>query len=317
MKDIVQRIREAEHIAIVTHASPDGDAVGSSLALAQGVRGMGKKVTLISKEPVPENLLFLAMAEEYGARDGLNGSEDLLVCLDCGNVDRLSMEREGFPYIFKINIDHHVSNEYYGDLNWVERHASSTSELVHALLQGLEVPFTPSVAEALYTGIVADTGSFRFPSTTPRTHAIAGELIGTGFDFSALHRVLFSTRDVRRLKLMAKAVTSLETFQDGFVSVMYLTAEDFNALNIPDRDAGEIVNLGLEPKEADISILMKESEGLYRVSIRTKSSIDASALCAVFGGGGHLRAAGCNVKADSFGEVTQKLLTEIERMRKS
>lgn len=312
---ILQKIRETDKIAVVTHASPDGDAVGSTLALTLALRSLGKDVMVLSKEPAPENLSYLSLFDEYGKTGKLLDDRNLLIALDCGNVERLSMERPGFLEIFKISIDHHVSNDMYGDLNEVDTTASSTAEIISGLISELGIKLTVEMAECLYTGIVADTGSFKYSSTTPNTLRVTARLLETGLDFSRIQRTLFNTSEFKRLKLLGKALMTLERDEDGFVSFMNLEAMDFNTLAISDRDSGDIVNYGLEPPEADVSILLKEAEGFFRVSVRTKDIIDASALCAKFGGGGHIRAAGCNLKANTLEEAKNMLLLEIERMR--
>ncbi len=314
-EDIVLKILQTEKMALVTHASPDGDAVGSTMSLALALRSIGKDVEILSKEPAPLNLSFLALYDEYGALSVLTEDRALLIALDCGNKDRLSMERDGFEEIDKINIDHHVSNEMYGMLNHVDTKSASTAEIVFELIKALKIQMDVSMAECLYTGIVSDTGSFRFPSTTAKTLRIAAELLETGLDFSRIQRILFGTSEFKRIKLLGRALMTMESHLDGFVSTMNLVASDFNTLSISDRDSGDIVNFGLEPPEADVSVLFKEAEGFFRVSVRTKSVIDASALCGKFDGGGHVRAAGCNIKSDSLEEAKRAVLDEIERMR--
>lgn len=312
---IAEIILKTDKLAVVTHASPDGDAVGSTMGLVIALRKLGKDVEILSKEPAPENLSYLPLFEEYGASDTLSSDRELLLALDCGNKDRLSMERDGFEEIDKINIDHHVSNEMYGKLNYVDTKSASTAEIIFELVEALGMNLDQDIAKCLYTGIVSDTGSFRFPSTTAKTLRITAFLLETGLDFSEIQRILFSTSEFKRIKLLGRALMTLESYMDGFVSIMNLEAIDFNILSISDRDSGDIVNYGLQPPEADVSILLKEAEGFFRVSVRTKLEIDASSLCGKFDGGGHVRAAGCNIKADTLEEAKRLILDEIERMR--
>lgn len=314
-KEIAEKIMRTDKIAVVTHASPDGDAVGSTMGLVLALRKLGKDVEILSKEPAPENLSYLPLFEEYGASGTLSGDRELLLALDCGNKDRLSMERDGFEEIYKINIDHHVSNEMYGKLNYVDAKSASTAEIIFELIEVLGQKTDQVIAQCLYTGIVSDTGSFRFPSTTAKTLRITASLLETGVDFSEIQRILFSTSEFKRIKLLGRALMTLENYMNGFVSIMNLEAADFNILTISDRDSGDIVNYGLQPPEADVSILLKEAEGFFRVSVRTKLEIDASSLCGKFDGGGHIRAAGCNIKAETLEEAKHLILDEIERMR--
>lgn len=317
LQEIAKIIKDHEKIAVVTHASPDGDAVGSTLGLTLGLRSIGKEVEVLSKEPGPEILSYLPLYGEFGQKSTISDNRSLLICLDCGNKDRLSMEREGFAEILKINLDHHVSNEMYGDENYVDSISASTAEIVFELLKELSVEISIPVSECLYTGIVMDTGSFRFPSTTAKTMMITSQLMETGLNFSKIQRLLFATSPYKQVKLLGRALMTLESYLDGKVSVMNLEANDFNSLSISDRDTGDIVNYGLEPIEAEVSILLKEAEGFFRASIRTKEYLDASALCAVFGGGGHVRAAGCNIDTPVLQEAKNRILAEIERMMTS
>lgn len=315
LQEIVEKIKETKSLALVAHASPDGDAVGSTLAMALALQSLGKTVTIVSKEAAPNHLSYLPLYEEYGTVSSLCEENQVLICLDCGNKARLSMEREGFEDIFKINIDHHVSNEHYGDLNYVDSTSASTAEIVYELMMALQVTLDKDMAKCLYTGIVSDTGSFQYPSTTAKTLTIAAKIIETGLDFSSIQRALFGTTPFKRVKLLGRGLMTLESHLDGFVSTMYLEAEDFNSLALADRDSGNIVNYGLEPMECDVSILFKEADGALRVSVRTKEQIDASALCGKFGGGGHVRAAGCNMEGICLSEAKKLFLEEIERMR--
>ena len=315
-KGIVKLIGEKKNIAIVTHVAPDGDAVGSTLALTEGLRALGKNAVVVSRDKAPDNLSFLSLYEEYaGTAPKVPEGTEVVIALDCGNKDRLSMDldtMEGHPV---VNIDHHLSNDFYGDLNYVDTKASAVGEIIFLLLRELGVEITAPIAESLYAAIVSDCGSFRFESTTGQTHAIAKELVETGIDFPTIHRNLFESRDFSRLKLLGKALDSLEEAMDGYVTFMYLHSEDFNSLSISDRDSGDIVNYGLESKTCEVSVLLKEAEGFFRVSLRTKTQLDARVICEAFEGGGHVRAAGCNIKAESVEEAKRLLLDVIGRMR--
>jgi len=197
-EQIAEKIMKTDRIAIVTHASPDGDAVGSTMAIVLALRKLGKDVEILSKEPAPENLSYLPLFEEYGVSATLSGDRELLLALDCGNKDRLSMERDGFEEIYKINIDHHVSNEMYGKLNYVDTLSASTAEIIFELIEALGQSLDQSIAQCLYTGIVSDTGSFRFPSTTAKTLRITASLLETGFLQQLLQKkklFLFPCRD--------------------------------------------------------------------------------------------------------------------------
>ncbi len=205
--DILDKIKESNSIAITFHTSPDGDSLGSALGLLQGIRRLNKKAYILSKEPIPETFKYLPCSEEItgDVKKPIEGTECVIV-LDCGNVERINAELdlENREYSL-INIDHHLSNDMYGDLNFVDTNAPAVAEVVYQLLKILGINSDKDIAACLYTSLVTDTGSFRYPGTTSVTHMIAGDLINTGVDFSSIHRKIFENKKISKIKALWKS----------------------------------------------------------------------------------------------------------------
>ncbi len=317
MNKIINKIKNSNKIGIAAHVSPDGDAVGSVISFAEGLRSLGKDVTILSKDQVPSDFDFLSLYEEYNQNLQFKDDLDILIAVDTANLDRLSVDLEKIKGIFLINIDHHISNDMYGDLNFVVGHAASASEIVYKFLRKLKVDISKDMADALYTGIASDSGSFRFPSTSPETHLIVSEILKTGIDFSKIHRDLFGTKSFYELKVLGIALSSMSSFNDGETNILSLSHDDMSLTDPINSDLGFIVNYGLMPKESEVAVLFKETSDGYKVSVRTKNYINASELCAEFGGGGHARAAGCFIKDHSLSDSKRMILEAIERIKKS
>lgn len=317
MDKIINKIEKSNKIGIAAHVSPDGDALGSVISFAEGLRSLGKDVTVLSKDPAPSDFDFLSLYEEYNQNLQFKEDLDILIAVDTANLERLSVDLEKIKGIFLINIDHHISNDMYGDLNFVDGEAASASEIVYKFLKELNVEISKDMAKALYTGIASDSGSFRFPSTSSKTHLIVSELLKTGIDFSKIHRDLFGTKSFYELKVLGMALNSMSSFNDGETNILSLSHEDLTYTDPINSDLGFIVNYGLMPKEAEIAVLFRETSDGYKVSVRTKNYINASDLCAEFGGGGHARAAGCFIEDSSLVDAKRMVLEAIERIKRS
>lgn len=310
MNDILKIIKESKKIAISFHTSPDGDSLGSSLGLLQGLRKLNKFAYLLCKEGIPDNFIFLPCSNEVIESTGkvLEGT-DCVIVLDCGNTGRINGDIElGSKEYTIINIDHHVSNELYGHLNYVDTNSACMGEIVYQMLKDLGVEIDRDIATCLYTSILTDTGSFRYSNTTSVTHSIAGNLINTGIDFSSIHRLVFDSKDFDRFKLYGMVFDTMELINDQ-ICVMTVTKDMFTKLNIdPDTDTSDIVSFGNGIKPVEITILLKEKENEIKISLRSKSKVDVRKIAETIGGGGHIRAAGASIKNKSLREVKNILI---------
>jgi len=311
-EEIAEKIMKTDRIAIVTHASPDGDAVGSTMALVLALRKHGKDVEILSKEPAPENLSYLPLFEEYGASATLSGDRELLLALDCGNKDRLSMERDGFEEIYKINIDHHVSNDLYGDYNFVDTNSSAVGEIVYQVLQLLGLSITKEVATCLYTSLITDSGSFKYSSTTSVTHTIAGDLINAGIDFSTIHRLIFENAKFERVKLYGKVIESMELHHNGELCYMELTKKMLEDCGVEAQDTSDIIAIGTSVASAEVVALLKETDNGIKVSLRSKNKVDVQMVAGFFSGGGHTRAAGLSIDK-SLADAKDIIINALEK----
>jgi phosphoesterase RecJ-like protein len=298
-EQVLSAIRAGERFAVVTHENLDGDALGSLIAMQALLRALGKDAVIViaaEEFPLPPEYSFFAL-------DGLctQAPEDLgartTIFLDCGNLDRnpLAAMREAEPL---INIDHHHDNTRFGTINHVVEEASCTAEIVWDLIGALGVEISPTTAEALYVGLVTDTGRFSYESTTPRAHLMAAELIGAGVDVGRLYRQIYEDTPLAKLELLGRALASARRFEDERLMVAVLTGADFAATGADDSYAEGIVDYLRAVKDTKVAALIREvcagcRAGARKVSLRASDDdVDVSAIARAFGGGGHRRAAG-------------------------
>lgn len=298
LNDVINKINESSKVALSFHASPDGDSVGASLALMNGLRSVGKSVYIVSKEAVPSTYSFLPAAGEIdGETKCLSDNTDLFIILDCGNVERINSEENILNRKYTLaNIDHHVSNDFYGDLNYVDAKSSSMGEIVFDILNLLNIKITEDIAKCIYTSILTDTGSFRHSNTTSKTHMVASALLETKIDFNEIHRLVFDNKEYCRIKLLGKAIENMYLTCNEKVSIIKITSDLFKQLGIEDNETSDIVSLGLKINSVEVAVLLKEAKDGTKISLRSKSFIDVRKIAENYGGGGHIRAAGAFMK---------------------
>lgn len=314
MNKILGKIKESNRIAITFHASPDGDSLGSSLALMQGLRKIGKEAYIISKEEIPGDFKFLPCSEIIDGKciEVLPNTECVIV-LDCGDVERINanLNLDNRDYTL-INIDHHISNDLYGDLNYVDTNASAMSETVYQMLRIMGIKIDKDMAKCLYTSLITDTGSFKYSGTTSVTHTIAGDLINTGIDFSEIHRIVFDNKKFDRIKLYGKAIEKMELIGEK-ICIMVVTKEMLSELGMNSEvDTSDIINIGMQIGSVETTALIKESDVGVKVSLRSKSIVDVRKIAEGFGGGGHIRAAGLKMEGKTVDEAKKLIINELE-----
>jgi phosphoesterase RecJ-like protein len=296
---VLQRLREDQHFVLAAHENPDGDALGSLVAMQGVLTALGKdSVMFISAKdlPLPREYRFFSL-------DGLISSppadiaKRTVIFLDCGNIDRnsASVLRDGAHL---LNIDHHHDNTRFGTLNDVVADASCTAEIVWDLMHGLGVRPTPSVAEALYVALVTDTGRFMYENTGPRAHLMAAELIEAGVDVPGIYRRLYEGLPQGKLTLLALALNQLQRFDAGELTLATLSAEDFDRADAEDSYSEGIIDQLRALEGTKVAALVRElssgeRKGQHKVSLRsTDDDVDVSIIARAQGGGGHRRAAG-------------------------
>lgn len=315
MNDILNSIRKSSTIAVTFHVSPDGDSLGSSLALIHGLRKLGKKVYILSKEFIPEDFCYLPGSEEIsGMNNEVPSDIQCLIALDCGDLNRINanLNLKDREYTF-INIDHHVSNSLYGDLNYIDSNSAAVGEIVYQMLMLLGVQLDKNISICLYTSIISDTGSFKYSSTTSVTHSIAGDLINTGIDFSEIHRIIYENKKFQRLKLYGIVLNKMELLHNN-ICIMYLTKDMLEAANVKENtDTSDIISFGIQIDSVEVAILFKESSDGIKISLRSKNIVDVRKVAEHFGGGGHVRASGISLKDISIENIKQKIIDTIEK----
>lgn len=293
-KDILDIIEKSQKIGVTFHQSPDGDSLGSSTALVQGLRTLSKEVYLISKEVIPDTFKYLNCAEEItGISNYVQEGTDLVIVVDCGDFKRINgnLERENRNYII-VNIDHHMSNEKYGDLNYVDTKSAAVGEIIFDLLNLLNVEITKGIAISLYTSIMTDTSSFKHSNTTTRTHEVASKLLKTGVDFNAIQRRVFENKDYKKVKFFGKVIETISLQVEGRVAYMEITDDMLMESGLESIDSAEVIHFGTMIEGVEVVALFKEAKGGVKVSLRSKEKVDVAKIAERFNGGGHVRAAG-------------------------
>jgi bifunctional oligoribonuclease and PAP phosphatase NrnA len=314
IKEIIDLLVQSHRIGITFHVSPDGDSLGSSMALMHGLNKLGKDAYIISKDKVPEPLMFLPYADMInGASKNVLEGTDSVVVLDCGNFERISAELNFASRTYElINIDHHISNDYYGDLNYVDIKAAAVGEIVFQILEELKVEIDKTIGTCLYTSFVSDTGGFKHSNTTFNTHFISGKLIDTGINFSEIHRLLFQNKKYKRLKLIGKVIEDMYLVHDEKVCIMRLSKSMLESIDIEASDTSDIVSLGVDIDTVEVAVLIKEADEGVKISLRSKSLVDVRKIAEQFGGGGHVKAAGLSLNK-SMQEAEAIIINAVEK----
>lgn len=314
LENINEKITNAKSILILTHDNPDGDAIGSSLGLYNALKKMEKRATVYI--PVPDKTYkFLPGYENMLIGDGeLDANQfDLAISLDASDLERLGIAKELFSSIKEtISIDHHITNQNYADINYVNAVASSTCENIMVILAGMGMAVNKEIAECLYTGILTDTGAFRY-NMTPETMEMVATIMETGIDVSRIYRTIYDVTTINKLKLVGRCIDRLELLEDGKIAFTYMLKEDLNELQLDEPDSDGIVNYGRNIDTVEVSAFAKEREdGTYKISLRANEYVDVSIIASKFGGGGHVRAAGYD-SAMALDQIKELLVEEIKK----
>jgi bifunctional oligoribonuclease and PAP phosphatase NrnA len=307
---VVDVLRANDRFLVTTHENPDGDALGSLLAMTLALRSLGKDATmyLAGQAPLPGEYSFMNLSE---LRRELppDAADRVLVAVDCANESRLGPDPEilhNAPYT--IDIDHHHDNTRFGDVNLIVADASSTGEVLRDVFRELDVALTPEIAEALYIALVTDTGRFQYANTTPKALRLAAELVEAGADVHRVFQGVYETVQFAKLKLLARALERAQVYEGGAVVVSYLLRGDFAEVGAAEPYSEGIIDYLRAVEGAIMAVLIREpprSDGpLHRVSLRSSSDeLDVSAIARKSGGGGHRQAAGFSSEA-SVEEIT-------------
>jgi len=310
INEVIQQLQQSENIALIAHIQPDGDTIGSCLALAYFLEASGKKVTLYCQDKIPSTLEFLYGHEKFINIISENVVYDLSIAIDCSDEGRMGGSKSVFMSgKCTMNIDHHVSNTFYADINLVDTSAAATGEIIYRIGMGLTGSINRSAAEALYTAISTDTGSFCYGNTTSQSYRIAAQLVDCGIDIERITNILYKTNRIERIRLLGRALNSLTLYEDGKIAVIEITQEDLTDTGAMESEIENMVNYAKNISGVEIGILIKETEdGTVRASFRSNGRIDVSKLAGLFGGGGHYAASGASLSMN-LANAKKKILS--------
>lgn len=309
---IASQLLARDNFLLFGHIIPDGDCIGSIAALQLGLEARGKKVEVILQDPVPDIYKFLPVTARFRHEWSSDINAQNIIFLDCSDINRIGEQVSANlnSSVTTFNIDHHATNDYFADYNWVEPGAAATAELVFALLNALQVKINPEMATALFSGLVMDTGRFMYSSTTDKTMAIAADLLKAGVDINQVRINLFETKTREEILLIRLALNNISISDDGriaWISLPYQQIEAIGALSIHPES---IINYTREIKGVEVGILFREiTPGIIKVGFRAKGDVDVARIAGRIGGGGHRQAAGASFEG-SMAEA-EKIVTKL------
>jgi phosphoesterase RecJ-like protein len=311
--EVAEAIRAHDRFLLTTHENPDGDALGSLLALHLALQSLGKDgvMYLSGTAPLPQEYAFMDLGE---LRRGLpdDHSERVLITVDCASEQRIGKEPLIEHAPLTVDIDHHHDNSLFGQVNLVVPEASSTGEVLRDLFRELGVELTPELAEALYIALVTDTGRFQYTNTTPKALRLAAELVEAGADVHRVFQSVYENVQFAKLKLLARALERAQVYEGGRLVVSYLVRTDFAEVGAVETYSEGIIDYLRAVEGAEMAALIREprDQSERRVSLRTsRDELDVSAIAHKAGGGGHPQAAGFS-SADSIEQITEFLHRE-------
>jgi len=308
---IVEAIRARQRFVISSHARPDGDSIGSQVAMAYALRALGKTAVIVNEDPAPGPIMQFPGVSDIVVAERVTGEFDAAIIMECGDLARTGVA--GLDRFFIVNIDHHPGNTGYGQINWFDARASACGEMVFDLVAALGVALTPEIATHIYLAILTDTGSFHYSSISTRTFDICRRCLEAGVDPVLVARNVYDSNNMGRLKLFGSVLSAMQIDATGRIAIVYLDHEMAREAGGTYEDTEGLINLPLTVKEIQAVVFFKQVEGdEYRVSMRSKGEIDIGAVAKQFQGGGHKNAAGCTVTGPV--DAMQKLFVErIER----
>ena len=312
LKNIVDVIAASDSIALLPHVAADGDALGSTLALALTLSDLGKKVSVFLEEDIPYIYNFLpgrSLAEVYTK---IARRYDTVVAMDCGDLGRLGSRKEVFDSAkITVNIDHHLTNTSFAKHNFIDTGSSATGEIIYKMLELLGKKPGKDIATCLYVAIATDTGCFRYSNTTPLTHMIAAELIKIGVDVADVSQKVFDTNSYEKVKLTGEAIHSLELYESGKIAVMAISNELIKNTGAKDEDCDGIINTARNIRGVEVAAMLRQwDNGDIKVNLRSNYLVDVSAIASMYSGGGHKKAAGYTT-IGTLEQAKNKLLADI------
>lgn len=303
LESAARTLLNRDKILILTHRSPDGDTIGSGYALALALQKLGKTVRVDCTDPFPDKYSYFT-----GKLEKIEFKEEFVVSVDIADTKLLGEKLSVYADKIDLCIDHHGSNTKFSKEYYVEANAAATAQVIAKLIKFMNVDIDKDIANAIYTGISTDTGCFKYTNVTAETHRIAADMIDCGAESGMINRIMFETKSRSRLEIERRVMDSIKFYLDGKCAIAYATIEMMKESAAVDGDMEGISSLPRQIEGVMAGITLREkNENKYKVSVRTTDELDASAICAKFGGGGHKAAAGCIVEG-TLDEAVKKLV---------
>lgn len=315
LNQIANAITASDNIAILPHMAADGDALGSTFALAMALSIMGKNVSVLLEEEIPYVYSFLAGNKLSEVYTKMTRHYDAVVAIDCGDIGRLGYRKEVFDSAeMTANIDHHPTNTGFARYNYLDTDASASGEIIYKLIEILGQKIEKDIATCLYVAIATDTGCFRYSNTTPLTHIIAAELIKSGVDVADVSQKVFDSASYEKVRLIGEAIHSLELHENGKIAVMAVSYDLVKKTGAKDEDCDGIINTARNIRGVEVAAMLRQwDNGEIKVNLRSNSLMDVSAIASNYSGGGHKKAAGYTTNG-TLEEAKNKLLSDIREV---
>ncbi len=323
MNRIIQHLKSSDHVLLASHLSPDGDAIGSLLAMGIALNALGIRTTLFNESPIPAVYRFLPSVNRIRSRIEDIHLFDTAVILDCGDIIRIGKNADAVQQLpAVVNIDHHITNTRFGQMHLIDTAACATAEIVYRIIKRAGLFIDEALATAIYTGIFTDTGSFRFSNTNKEAFSICDEMVARGADPYTVAKNVYGTYSLGRIKLLNLALDSLEISCNGKLSLMILTRDMFDETGTRSEDVDGMINYGRRIRNVRVAALVQEHMNgrgpemypkRYHVSLRSDGSVDVAEIAAHFGGGGHRDAAGFNIES-RVGDIRKDLFDLAEKI---
>ncbi len=307
LADICAFLKERDNYLVLTHASPDGDTLGSAYALKLGLKKLGKRVQVVCCDEIPHKYDYFIFDHES------DFAPDTVVAVDVADIKLLGNLYTQFENRIDLNIDHHISNTHYAKRLYLDANASACAECVYEILDELGVEFDRDIANALYTGISTDTGCFKYANVTVRTHEIASKLYDIGVDAADINRKMFDTKSKSRMELEMMVLSTAEFHFDDRCMLLAVTIEMQDKTGCSGSELEGVAAMSRSVEGVIVGISLKQTgDKVFKISLRTYDPLDASAICSTLGGGGHKAAAGCTVEG-TLEEAKDAILKAVEK----
>ena len=306
LKETAEFLKSHDNFYILTHQSPDGDTMGSGFGLCYALRKIGKKANVLCSDEFPKRYHFM-----YAGYEPMKFSPETIVAVDVADKKLLGTHLAQYGDYVNLCIDHHISNTDYAEKLLVYPDASAACEVIYRVLAEMEVILDNQIAECLYTGIATDTGCFKYGNTSKLAHIIAAQLMDYGVNIERINREMFDVKSRARIKVEQYINSAMEYYLDDKCAMAAVTLDTVKKTGLAQEEFEGIAGMSVQMEGVQIGVIIKEkSEGKFKVSMRSASDIDVSEICRKFGGGGHVKAAGCSLEG-ALDDVKLRLLSAI------